>query len=398
MKIILRQARIVDPSSGTDRVDDMLILDGVIQKIGAVTPSKDAEVYDLKGKILAPGFCDMHVHLREPGYEYKETIETGTRAAAAGGFTAVCCMPNTNPPIDDASVVSNILMKSKRANDGIVDVYPIAAVTKGREGKELSPMIELAHVGAVGFSDDGAPVMDAEIMRRALEYAGMLHRPVIQHAEDTTMSKGGIMNEGFMSTRLGMPGIPPVAEDVMIARDIHLVQYTGGRYHVAHISTRGSVELIRQAKRNNISATCEVAPHHFTLTDEALETYNTNLKMNPPLRTRDDVEAVKDGLRDGTIDVIATDHAPHSFDDKEVEFLFAPFGIVGLETAVGLAMTELFWGKYLTIEQLIEKFSVNPRKILALKPIRITEGEKANLTILDPDYEWAVDVKRFKSK
>ncbi len=398
MNIVLRQARIVDPLTGTDRVADLFIHDGIIEKIGDTALAKDAEVVDLRGKIVAPGFCDMHVHLREPGYEYKETIESGTRAAAAGGFTAICCMPNTSPAIDDASVVKNILLTSKKVNNGIVDVHPIAAVTKGREGKELAPMIELVRSGAIGFSDDGAPVMDAEVMRRALEYAGMLNCPVIQHAEDITMSKGGVMNEGFMSTRLGMPGIPAVAEEVMITRDIHLVRYTGGKYHVAHISTRGSVGLVRQAKRDNIPVTCEVTPHHFTLTDESLGSYDTNFKMNPPLRTREDVEAVREGLRDGTIDVIATDHAPHSYDDKEVEFQYAPFGIVGLETAIGLAMTHLVGSTYLTVGQMVEKFSVNPRRILGLRPLRISEGEPANLTILDPDDEWVVDVNRFKSK
>jgi dihydroorotase len=398
MKILLKQGRILDPAMGTDRIADLLIVDGMIEKIGKISPIRDADVYDLHGKIVAPGFCDMHVHLREPGYEYKETIETGTRAAASGGFTAICCMPNTQPAIDDASVLKSILQTSKNVNNGIVDVYPIAAITKGREGKELSPMIELAMGGAVAFSDDGAPVMDAEVMRRAFEYAGMINRTIIQHAEDISMSKGGVMNEGIMSTRLGLPGIPSIAEEVVIARDIHLLGYTGGKYHVAHISTQGSLVLIKHAKREGLPITCEVTPHHFTLTEEAVATYDTNFKMNPPLRGVDDIEAMKTGLRDGTIDVIATDHAPHSFDDKEVEFQYAPFGIVGLETAIGLAISGLVGKNYLTIEQLIEKFSVNPRRILSLPVLRILEGEPANITILDPDREWIVDIQRFRSK
>ncbi len=396
--IVLQQGRIVDPQTGTDRVADVLIVDGVITTIGSATVPKDADSYALRNAIIAPGFCDMHVHLREPGYEYKETIESGTAAAAAGGFTAVCCMPNTLPAIDDASVVKAIIAKSKLAAGGIVDVYPVGAVTKGREGKELSPMLELAREGAVAFSDDGAAVGDAGIMRRALEYAGMTGRPVIQHAEDAHLAAGGVMNEGVMSTKLGLPGIPSVAEEVIIARDLHLLRFCGGAYHVAHISTRGSVDLVRAAKREGLHVTCEVTPHHFTLSDEVVASYNTNTKMNPPLRSADDVEAMIEGLRDGTIDAIATDHAPHSFDEKEVEYQYAPFGIVGLETAVGLAITILIMNNHLTWERLIEKLSVYPRKILSLPPVRIAEGEPANLTIIDPQAEWVVDPARFKSR
>ncbi len=396
--IVLQQGRIIDPQTSTDRVGDILIVGGVIEKMGAVSPPKGAECFDVKGNIVAPGFCDMHVHLREPGYEYKETIESGTAAAAAGGFTAVCCMPNTLPAIDDASVVKAIIGKSKIAGGGIVDVYPIGAVTRGREGKELAPMLELAREGAVAFSDDGAPVADAAIMRRALEYAAMTGRPVIQHAEDPSLAAGGVMHEGIMSTTLGLAGIPGAAEEVMIARDLHLLAYCGGSYHVAHISTRASVELVRAAKAKGLRVSCEVTPHHFTLSDEAVASYDTNTKMNPPLRTAGDVEAMIEGLRDGTIDVIATDHAPHSFDDKEVEFQYAPFGIVGLETAVGLAVTELIGRKHLTWGALIAKLAVNPREILSLPAVRIAEGEPANLTIIDPEMEWTVDPSSFKSR
>ncbi len=398
MNILLRNAHIVDPQRGIDTVSDIHIVDGTIQQIGRMSSARGAGVYDLAEKVVAPGFIDMHVHLREPGFEYKETIETGCRAAAAGGFTAVCCMPNTDPPIDDASVVRNILERARSVEGGIVQVYPIGAVTKGREGKELAPMMELADAGVVAFTDDGAPIEQAEIMRRALEYASMIGKPIIQHAEDSTMTKGGVMNEGITSTLLGMPGMPPVAEEIMVARDIRIVEYVGAAYHVAHISTRGTIELVRSAKNRKLPVTCEVTPHHFTLTDEAVGSFDTNAKMNPPLRTRDDVEAIKEGLRDGTIDVIATDHAPHSFDDKEVEFAAAPFGIVGLETAIGLAITELVETRKLTLVQLIEKFSVNPRRIVGLSPVKVLEGEKANLTIFDPKKEWIVDTRQFKSK
>jgi dihydroorotase len=340
----------------------------------------------------------MHVHFREPGYEHKETIETGLQAAANGGFTAVCTMPNTKPVVDHEALVRWIIGQSKALFHGTINIYPIAAVTKGREGKELAPMLELVEAGAVGFSDDGSPVENAEIMRRALEYASMTGYPVIQHAEELSLTKGGVMNEGFVSTSLGMQPIPPIAEEIVIARDLKLSEYTSAPYHVAHVSTKGSVELIRTAKKKNVRVTCEVTPHHFTLTDEIVRSFDTNTKMNPPLRSKEDVEAVKEGLRDGTIDVIATDHAPHSFDEKQVEFLFAPFGIVGLETAIGLALTELFHTKILTLPQLIEKFSVNPRKILHLPAIKISEGETANITIFDPDKEWTVDVEKFKSK
>ena len=363
----------------------------------SIAPSFDCEVIDLRGKIVAPGFVDMHVHLREPGFEHKETIETGTLSAAHGGFTAVCCMPNTNPAIDDESIVRFVHSQGKLVNKGIVDVYPIGAVTKGRAGKELSSIAELVQAGAVGLSDDGAPVFDAEIMRRVLEYAGMFDVPVIQHCEEPSLVRGGVMNEGFVATELGLPGIPSVAEEIMIARDILLTEYTNSRYHVAHMSTAGSVKLVREAKQKGIAITCEVTPHHFTLTDDAVRSFDTNTKMNPPLRTRDDVEAMKQGIREGIVDVIASDHAPHSLDEKEVDYLQAPFGIVGLETAIGLAITELVSSNLITFSQLIEKFSTNPRKIIK-RPIDIREGNSANFTFIDPEIRWKVEVSRFKSK
>ncbi len=398
MQLLLKNGRLVDPVTGRDESLDMVIVDGRIDRLGRALSSPGAQVIELKGKIISPGFIDMHVHLREPGYEYKETIATGCAAAAAGGFSAVCCMPNTNPPIDDESVIRFIQAKARIAMDGLVDVHPVAAVTMGRKGEHLAPLAELSSAGAIAFSDDGDPVFDAEIMRRALEYSLMFKKPVIQHAQDPSLSKGGVANEGFMATLLGLPVIPRLAEEIMVARDIQLAEYTGGLYHVAHVSTAETVDTVRRAKAKGISVTCEVTPHHFVLTDESLRGYDTNFKMNPPLRTRDDVEMMKAGLRDGTIDVIATDHAPHSFDEKEVEFQVAPFGIVGLETAVGLACTELLGKNVLSLDQIIEKFSVNPRRILHLPEIRIAEGEMANLTILDPGADWVVDLPSSRSQ
>jgi dihydroorotase len=400
MKVHLKNGRLIDPTSGNDETLDFLIVDGRIEKIGRTVPSdSSAQVTELKNKLVVPGFIDMHVHLREPGFEHKETIETGCASAARGGFTAVCCMPNTNPCIDDESVVRYIHQKAKSVCKGIVDVYPVAAATKGREGKELSPMAELAHAGAVGFTDDGAPISSPEVMRRALEYSSMYDLVVIQHAEESSMTHGGCMNEGFNSTRLGLPGIPHVAEELMVARDIILLRYVPkARYHVAHISTQGSLDNIRRAKAERLNITCEVTPHHFTLTDDAVAGYDTNTKMNPPLRTKEDVVALKEGLKDGSIDAIVTDHAPHTIDEKEVEYTQAPFGIVGLETAVGLAITELVEQGYLSLYQLVERFSTSPRKICSLPPIKIQEGEIANLTFIDPLAEWTVDTQSFKSK
>jgi dihydroorotase len=400
MKLHLKSGHLIDPIKGKDVITDILIVDGRIERIGeSLSGDKSYEVIDLKNIVVAPGFIDMHVHLREPGYEHKETIETGCASAAAGGFTAVCCMPNTNPAIDEESVARYVQEEGRRATGGLVDVYPIGAASKGRKGEELSPMAELTKAGAVAFSDDGAPISNAELMRRIFEYSSMYNLPIIQHAEETTMTKNGLMNEGFVSTRLGMPGIPSIAEEMMIVRDIVLLRYIPrAKYHVAHISTTGSIECVRRAKTEKLSITCEAAPHHFTLSDDAVESFDTNLKMSPPLRTKTDVQAIKEALRDGIIDVIASDHAPHTIDEKEVEFTQAPFGIVGLETTIGLSLTQLVHQKYLTIVQLIEKLSVNPRRILSLPTINIQEGEMANLTLLDPTIEWTVDIQSFRSK
>lgn len=400
MRILLKNGRLIDPVSGRDESTDFLIVDGLIESMGPSLPSSKADKeLSLKGKLVVPGLIDMHVHLREPGFEHKETIESGCRSAAHGGFTAVCCMPNTNPAIDDESVVHSVRDKGRQVCDGVVDVYPIAAATKGRMGKELSPMAELTNAGAVGFSDDGSPIMDAEIMRRAFEYSSMYGLPVIQHAEDSSMTHGGCMNEGFQSTRLGIRGIPAVAEELMVARDIILLRYVPkARYHVAHMSTLGAMQWVRKAKAEKLNVTCEVTPHHFSLTDSVVESFDTNTKMNPPLRTRDDVEALKEGLRAGIIDAIATDHAPHTIDEKEVEFTQAPFGIVGLETALGLCVSELVSPGILTWFQLVEKLSTNPRKIVRLPDIKIQIGERANLSLIDPEREWIVDSAAFHSK
>ncbi len=397
MQLLLKNATLIDPVSGHDGPMDLHIMDGVIQQRGASLAVSRAQVIDLHGRVVAPGFVDMHVHLREPGFEHKETIGSGVAAAAAGGFTAVCCMPNTNPPIDDQSVVRFIQAKARLALNGLVDVYPVGAVTVGRKGEQLAPLAELAQAGAIAFSDDGDPVESAELVRRALEYGGMFNRPLIQHAQDRPLTRNGVMNEGFTATELGLPGMPGIAEEVMVARDIRILEFTGGRYHVAHASTAGTVDLIRTAKARGLQASCEVTPHHFTLTDDAVRSFDTNTKMNPPLRTRADVEALREGLRDGAVDAIATDHAPHSFDEKQVEYQSAPFGIVGLETAIGLAVTELVRKNILSLYQLVEKLSTNPRAILGLPAIRIAEGEHANLSVFDPAAQWVVDPARFKT-
>ena len=396
--LLLKNGRLIDPTAGRDEAIDIQLKDGRIERMGTPLAAAGAQVIDLKGKVVAPGFIDMHVHFREPGFEYKETVATGCAAAAAGGFTAVCCMPNTNPPIDDEAVVRLIRARARVALGGLIDVYPIGAVTAGRKGEHLAPLAELADAGVVGFSDDGDPVHDAEIMRRALEYSSMFGKPVIQHAQDLCLSRGAVMNEGVVSTSLGLPGMPGVAEDIMVARDIRLVEYTGGRYHVAHVSTAATVRLVREAKARRLPVTCEVTPHHFVLTDEAVRDFDTNTKMNPPLRSQVDVEAILEGLRDGTIDAIATDHAPHSYDEKQVEYQAAPFGVIGLETALGVTLTELFHKHVLSLQQIIEKMSVNPRRLLGLPAIVFEEGAAANLTVFDPEAEWVVSPDLFKSR
>ncbi len=395
--LLIRGGILLDPETGRQRRADLLIRDGRIAGLAESIEADDVPVYDATGKFISPGWMDMHVHLREPGQEHKETIETGCRAAAFGGFTAVACMPNTDPPIHTRDVVEFVIERGRRTP---VDVYPIACVSKNREGKELTEMADLVEGGAVAFSDDGSPVQHGGLMRRALEYASMLDRAIINHMEDLTLNPHGHMHEGVVSTRLGVPGIPPVAEEVMVARDLLMAEYTGGHVHVAHISTARSVELVRQAKARGVRVTAEVCPHHFTLTDEAVERtgFSTNTKMHPPLRTAADIAAIKEGLRDGTIDAICTDHAPHASFEKEVEFIEAPFGIIGLETAWGLIGRELIASGVLTVAEAVYKLTVAPRRILRLPVPRLAEGESANLTIFDTTTRWVFEERHIRSK
>lgn len=392
---VFKNAHIVDPVSGLDTVKDIHVTDDVIAGIGENLSPAGAEEIDLAGAHIVPGLCDMHVHFREPGFEHKEDIRSGAASAAAGGFTAAACMPNTDPVIDTAAVISFIYDRGKGLP---VDVYPIAAITKGRKGESIAPMVELREAGAVGFSDDGSPVYNTKILRTALEYGSMFDVPIIQHAEDPHLFTGGAMNESIVSTELGLPAISRLSEDAVVARDLMFTEYVNGRYHLAHMSTAGAAEAVRSAKARGLKVTSEVAPHHFSLTDEEVRSYDSNVKMNPPLRRVDDVVAMKEALKDGTADAIATDHAPHAGFEKEVEFVYAPFGIIGLETAVGLSVTELLLENWLTLAQLIEKLSTNPRRILGLPEIRIAEGAKANLSFLDISAQWTVDVNTFRSK
>lgn len=396
MKIVLKQVNLLNPEQKLQQKSDLLIEDGVIKKIGGLKEEdfKTSKVFDFENKYCVPGLLDMHVHLREPGREDEETVETGCNAAAVGGFTAVACMPNTTPDIDSAEVVRFIKEKSK---NHLVEVYPVAAASLGRKGEALAPMYELFEAGAVAFSDDGVAIKTAHVLRHAMEYSKMFDAPIIEHCEDDSLADGA-MNESATSTLLGLPAIPTVAEDLIVIRDIMMAEYTGARVHIAHISSKNAVEFVRQAKKKGIKVTAEVAPHHFTLSDEMVKTFDTNYKMNPPLRSSEDVNAMIEGLIDGTIDCIASDHAPHSIEEKEMEFIYAPNGILGLETILGISLGELVHKKRLSLSQLVEKLSINPRKVLNLPVPLIKEGEKAELTILDPDLIWTVDVSKFKSK
>jgi len=395
--LLLRDGILLDPILQETRRRDILIRNGHIAEIGDGLREPGIDEYDCSGRFVSIGWMDMHVHLREPGQEYKETILTGTAAAAAGGFTAVACMPNTDPPIHTRDVVEFIIERAQRTP---VHVYPIACVSKEREGKELSEMSDLIDGGAVAFSDDGSPVQDSGLMRRALEYCAMLDRPVINHMEDLALNPHGHMHEGAVSTRLGVPGIPAIAEEVMIARDCLIAEYTGGHIHVAHISTATAVDLVRRAKATGAPVTAEVCTHHFALTDEAVEqsNYATSTKMHPPLRTRSDVEAMKAGLRDGTIDAICTDHAPHASFEKEVEFVAAPFGIIGLETAWGLIGRELIEPSVLSVEQCVQKITVQPRRILRLPFPELKAGAPADLTIFDSTTRWTFETRHIRSR
>ncbi|MBK6773857.1 MAG: dihydroorotase [Ignavibacteria bacterium] len=395
--IIFRNIELISPSDNLNVKTDILIQDGLIKKIGKVNVfKKTVKEINGRGKTCIPGLFDMHVHFREPGQTHKEDFVSGSLAASNGGYTGVLIMPNTTPSIDSPLLVKNILEKTKNF---LTDVNIAACATMKREGLILSPILSLNESGAVAFTDDGSPVMNPEIMRRVLEYTSQANSVVIQHCEDMNISNGGFMNEGYVSTILGLKGIPDVSETAIIARDILLTEFVqNSRYHVQHISCGKSVELVRNAKFKNINVTAEVCPHHFILTDKECLGYNTNAKMNPPLRTNDDVSMILQGLSDDTIDVICTDHAPHTEYEKSQTFAKAPFGIVGLETAVGLAYTFLVKNEIISFTKMIEKMSVNPRKILGLEEIKFSEGEKANLTVLEKNKKWVVDKNKFKSK
>ncbi|MFO7260459.1 MAG: dihydroorotase [bacterium] len=395
--LLLRGGRVVDPSQGIDDVLDVLLVDGTVARLGrGLEAPEHAEVRNVSGLVVCPGLIDLHVHLREPGGERKETIESGARAAAAGGFTAVCAMPNTDPPVDDPAAVGFVRAQGMRA--GYARVYPVAAVSVGQRGERLAAIGEMVDAGAVAISDDGRPVSDAGLMRLALEYAQTFGIPVANHCEELSLSRGGSMNEGLVSTRLGLQGIPNAAEDVMIARDLLLAELTGGRLHIQHVSTRRGVEMIRAAKERGVPVTAEVTPHHLTLTDEAVDGYRTEAKVNPPLRTAEDVAALREGLADGTLDVLATDHAPHHYDEKEQAFDDAPFGMVGLETALGIALTELVRKGVLTLSQLVDRMSCGPARAFRLPGGTLAVGSPADVTVIDLDAEWIVDPDKFLSK
>jgi len=395
--ILIRGGRILDPARNTDQVADLLLQDGKIEALGQNLGRPDGvEVVEAAGRVVAPGLIDLHVHLREPGQEDIETVATGAMAAAAGGFSAVCAMPNTDPVTDNQAAVGFIVSQAQRA--GKARVYPIGAISLAQKGQQLAEFGELVGAGAVAVSDDGRPVVSSHLMRTALEYARTFGIPVADHCEDPTLAAGGAMHEGLVSTRLGLKGVPAAAEEIMVARDILLAELTGGHVHLCHMSTRGSVQLIRRAKEKGLRVTAEACPHHFTLTHEACEGYNTNAKMNPPLREPEDREAIRQALRDGTIDVICTDHAPHHYDAKEREFDDAPNGIIGLETALGLALTELVESGLLDLPTLITRMSTMPARIFNLPGGTLAKGAAGDVVVIDAGAQWTVDPQTFYSK
>jgi dihydroorotase len=399
MRLLIANGHVIDPSQGQNSGKNLFIEDG---RVAGLLDRSDgvpegAEVFDATGLIVAPGFIDLHVHLREPGHEYKETIETGAAAAVAGGWTSVCAMPNTDPINDSAAVTRFIIEQAERAR--LANVFPVGSITKGTNGAELSEMGEMKQAGIVAVTDDGRPVPSAGMMRRAMEYARGFDLTVVDHCEDRSLAAGGVMHEGRWSLRLGLHGIPAAAEEMDAVRDCTLAELTGARVHLAHVSTRGALAAVRRAKERGLSVTCEVAPHHWALTDEAVEGYDTNTKMNPPLRSRDHVSAILEGLKDGTVDAIATDHAPHHADEKALEYDHAPFGITGLETAVGLALDRLVHEGAINLQRLVELCSVNPARIFNLIDRgTLRRGAWGDVTILDPDLQWTFDVARSKSK
>jgi dihydroorotase len=396
MNLLIKGGRVVDPSQNIDETMDLLVVGGRIMELGkGLKAPAGAETIDAAGLLVTPGLIDMHVHLRDPGLEYKEDMVSGTRAAAAGGFTSVACMPNTKPVNDNKAITSYIVTKAGK--EALVNVYPVGAITQGSKGESLAEMGELQESGCVAVSDDGRPVVNAELMRRALEYAKGMGIMVISHAEELSLVGEGVMNEGFTATELGLKGIPWAAEDTAVARDVYLAEFTDSPLHIAHISTSGSVRIIRNAKARGVKVTCETAPHYFSLTDAAVRGYNTNAKMNPPLREAGDVAAIKAGLADGTIDAIATDHAPHHLDEKDLEFNLALNGIIGLETSLPLSL-RLVEEKVLELKTLIEKMSCNPAKILGIDRGTLRAGAIADITVIAQEMEWAVEAEQLASK
>ena len=395
-RILIKGGRLVDPAQRIDRTLDLLIENGKVSETGKNLKAAGAEEMDALGKIVCPGFMDLHVHLRSPGQEHKETIATGSRAAIKGGFTTICTMANTDPVVDSTTVVE--YLKGQSAKVGLVNVLPYAAVTIGLKGETLTEMGELRRCGVVGFSDDGAPIMNAGVMRRALEYSRIAGVPILAHCEDKSLTGNGVVHEGLAAARLGLAGMPAEAETVMIARDILLAQATGGRLHIAHVSTAQGVELIRAAKAKGIPVTAEVAPHHLTLTEEKLAGYDPCFKMNPPLRTAADLKALQHGLQDGTLDAVATDHAPHSAVEKEAEFAHAPFGVIGLETAFGVLFSSLVEKGLLDLSTLIAALTIRPAQVLGLEGGSLRPGAAADITVIDPEAEWIVEAGSFVSK
>jgi dihydroorotase len=399
MRLLIQNGYVVDPSQGTNTGKNLLLEDGRVVGLSSHSDAvpEGCEVFDATGLVVAPGFIDMHVHLREPGHEYKETIASGAAAAVAGGFTTVCAMPNTNPVNDHAAATRFVIEQAERA--GLANVFPIGAITKNSEGTELAEMGEMKDAGIIAVSDDGRPIPSAGMMRRAMEYARGFDLPVIDHCEDQSLARGGVMHEGHWSLVLGMRGMPAAAEEIDVERNCLLAELTGARLHLAHLSARGSIDAVRRAKEKGLPVTCEVAPHHWTLTDEAAQNYDTNTKMSPPLRSQDHIDAILAGLRDGTIDAIATDHAPHHADEKALEYDQAPFGIVGLETAVGLAMDRLVTEGVISLERLVELCATNPARVLRLEDRgTLRAGARGDLTIIDPEMVWTFDASRSKSK
>ncbi|MCK8825324.1 dihydroorotase [Fuchsiella alkaliacetigena] len=394
-KLLIKEGRVIDPVNGVDEQLDILIAEGEVVQIAAQIEDQEAEIIEANNKVVTPGLIDMHAHFREPGFEHKETIKTGSESAVAGGFTSVACMPNTDPVVDNASVVESIL---NRAAEAKVNLFPIGSITKDLAGEELAEIGFMRKSGIVAISDDGETVMNSQLMKSALEYVQAFDLPVITHCEDQSLVGEGVVNEGYYSTVTGLEPIPAVAEDIIVARDIKLAELTNTHLHIAHVSTKGAVELIKAAKQRGVSVTAEVTPHHLALTDEAITTFDTSTKVNPPLRSAEDVAALKEALAEGTIDAIATDHAPHAWEEKDVGYDNAPFGISGLETALSVLITELVQPGLLSWSQLVEKLTVKPADILGLDKGRLEVGAVADVTVIDPEFEYTVDVDKFYSK